>query len=74
MIPTRSSPRIDAARHAAIRNRIIGEGATEETADAWIAAWEARAAEEGLSRGAAYWEAGWTWIGEQRRTRVRPSG
>jgi hypothetical protein len=66
--------RIDEARRAATRNRLISHGATEATADAWIAAWEARAAEEGLSRGAAYWEAGWTWIGEQRRARVRPSG
>jgi hypothetical protein len=38
----RSTPeRIDTARRAATRNRLIGERMTEETADAWIAAWEA---------------------------------
>jgi len=32
----------------------------------------ARAAQDGLERGAAYWDAGWDWIAEQRRTRVQP--
>ncbi|HET9754973.1 MAG TPA: hypothetical protein VFP66_00610 [Candidatus Limnocylindrales bacterium] len=41
------------------RNRLIGEGATEETAVAWIAAWEAKAAEDSLEWGSAYWQAGW---------------
>ena len=69
----RSTPkRIDEARRAATRNRLIGDGASEATADAWIAAWEAQAAQDGLERGAAYWEAGWEWIAEQRRSRVRP--
>ena len=49
----RSTPeRIDAARRAAVRNSLIGEGATEETADAWIAAWEGQArlaADEGVA-------------------------
>ena len=26
----------------------------------------------GLERGSAYWDAGWAWIEEQRRGRVRP--
>jgi hypothetical protein len=69
----RSTPeRIDEARRAATRNRLIGERMTPETADAWIAAWEAKAAEDGLERGSAYWEAGWAWIADQRRTRLRP--
>ena len=69
----RSDPaRIDAAREAAIRNRLIGGGVTEATADAWIAAWEALAARDGLARGAAYWDAGWRWISEQRERRSRP--
>jgi hypothetical protein len=35
----RSTPeRIEAARHAAVRNSLIGDGVTPETADAWIAA------------------------------------
>ena len=68
----RSTPeRIDRARHAATRSRLIGEGVTEETADAWLAAWEAQAADVGLDRGAAYWDAAWEWIAEQRRSRVR---
>jgi hypothetical protein len=45
---------------------------TEPTADAWIAAWETQAAEDGLERGSAYWEAGWAWFAEQRTRRVRP--
>ncbi|HET9754960.1 MAG TPA: hypothetical protein VFP66_00535 [Candidatus Limnocylindrales bacterium] len=69
----RSTPeRIDAARHAAVRNSLIGDGVRPEMADAWIAAWEAQAAEDGLQRGNAYWEAGWTWIAEKRRTRRLP--
>jgi hypothetical protein len=44
---------------------------SDETADGWIAAWEAQAAMEGLERVSAYWDAGWTWIEEQRRSRVR---
>ena len=69
----RSTPeRIDEARRAATRNRLIGERLTESTADAWIAAWEAQAATDGLERGRTYWEAGWAWIAEQREHRVRP--
>ena len=69
----RSTPeRIDEARRAATRSRLIGEGVTESTADAWIAAWEAKAAEEGLERGSEYWQAGWEWIAEQRQHRMRP--
>jgi hypothetical protein len=60
------------ARHAAVRNSLITDGATEETADAWIAAWEAKAAEDGLERGSASWQSGWDWIAEQRQHRVRP--
>ena len=49
----RSTPgRIDEARRAATRKRLISEGVTETTADAWIAAWEAQAARDG-ERGAA---------------------
>jgi hypothetical protein len=43
-----------------------------ETAVAWIAAWEAKAAEVDLERASAYWQAGWDWIAEQRTRRVRP--
>jgi hypothetical protein len=69
----RSTPeRIDVAHRAATRNRLIGERVTPETADAWIAAWETQAAHDGVQRGSAYWEAGWAWIAERRRSRVRP--
>jgi hypothetical protein len=65
----RSTPeRLDDARRAATRNRLIGDRVTPETADAW----EAQAADDGVERGAAYWEAGWAWISEQRRSRTRP--
>jgi hypothetical protein len=72
-ISRRSTPdRIDAARRAAVRANLMSEGATEETADAWIAAWEARAAEDGLERGAGYWQTGVEWIAAGRAHRVRP--
>jgi hypothetical protein len=64
----RGEPIIDAAT----RNRLIGEGATEETADAWIAAWEVQAAQDELGRGADYWDAGWDWIAGQRNVRKAP--
>lgn len=42
--------RIDEARRAATRNHLMGEGVTEATADAWIAAWAAQAVADGLQR------------------------
>jgi hypothetical protein len=47
--------------------RLFGAGATEETADAWIASWAAKAAEDGLEPGSAYWQAGWDRITEKTR-------
>jgi hypothetical protein len=44
-----------------------------ETADAWIAAWDAEAADDGLERGSAYWAAGWAWIAADRRERRDPT-
>jgi hypothetical protein len=64
--------RIDAARRAATRNRLIGERMTEATADAWIAAWEAKAAQDGLERLSAYWQAAWDWIAAQLERRAIP--
>ena len=62
----RSTPeRLDEARRAATRNRLIGERVTPEMADAWIAAWEAQAAHDGLERGSEYWPGG---LGLDRRT------
>lgn len=72
-MPPRSDPaRIDEARQVATRNRLISTGLDDTTADAWIAAWRAQAARDGLERGSAYWEAGWEWIAEQRERRARP--
>jgi hypothetical protein len=69
----RSTPeRIDVAHRAATRNRLIGERVTPETADAWIAAWEAQAAQVGLERGSEFWQAGWDWIAAQRERRAKP--
>jgi hypothetical protein len=73
-VSRRSTPeRIDQARYAATRARLIGEGVTEETADAWIAAWSEQASRDGMERGATYWDAGWAWIAEQRAQRKRPA-
>jgi hypothetical protein len=69
----RSTPeRLDEAGMVATRYRLIGEGMTERTADAWLAAWADQAARDGIERGARYWDAGWDWIAEQRAQRVRP--
>ena len=50
----------------------MGEGVTETTADAWIAAWEAQAARDGLPRDGAYWTAAWEWIAAERRVKREP--
>jgi hypothetical protein len=65
--------RIDAARHAATRNRLVGAGMSEETADRWLAAWADEAARQEVAAGtAAYWERGWDWIEAQREHRREP--
>ncbi len=69
----RSTPeRIDEARRAAIHNRLVGLGVTDATADAWIMAWMAQAARDGIERGSAYWTAAWAWIAAQRERRAKP--
>ena len=52
-------------------NRLVGSDATDETADAWIVAWDTKTAEDRLERGSGYWQAGWDWIAAQREHRVR---
>jgi hypothetical protein len=59
--------RIDEARKAATRNRLIGEHIREATADARLAAWAEQAASDGLERGVTYWNA-------PRGQRARPLG
>ena len=47
-MPRRADPaRIDEARQAATRNRLISSGLDGATADTWIAAWEPQAAQAG---------------------------
>jgi hypothetical protein len=58
--------RIDQAHLAAVRANLMSDGATEDSADAWIAAWEAKAAEDGLVRGQAYWRRP-AWTGRGRK-------
>jgi hypothetical protein len=58
--------RIFEAGRVAIRNRLIGDGLRDVTADDWIARWEGHAARDGVPRDGRYWEAGWNWISEQR--------
>ena len=64
--------RIDDARRYATRNRLIGVGMTDKTADAWIEAWASQAARYGVEPGAGYWDAAWRWISAERQHRVRP--
>jgi hypothetical protein len=72
-VSRRADPRrIDVARRGATRNRLIGEGVTEATAEAWIAARDAKAAQDCLEPGRVYWERGWEWIAAERPRRVRP--
>jgi hypothetical protein len=56
----------------AIRNRFIGTGLGEATAEARIAAWDSHAARDGLERGSTYWEAAWQWIAKQCERRTKP--
>ena len=37
-------------------NRLVGSAATDETADAWIVAWDTKTAEDGFERGSGYWQ------------------
>ena len=62
-VPPIDSRTLDAARHAATRNRLIGEATmSEDRADEWLARWAARASQEGRERDAAYWDAAFEWI------------
>jgi hypothetical protein len=66
----RSTPEpLDDARRAATRRRLTLAGLSEATAEAWIGAWDAQAARDGLQRDGDYWDAAWAWIAEERRQR-----
>ena len=64
--------RLAAAQRAGVHARLVSAGCTAETADAWLDAWAAQAATEGLAVGGRYWDAGWQWIAAQRAERRRP--
>jgi hypothetical protein len=65
--------RIDLARRATIRNRLIeARGLDRDVAERWCDAWEAEAALRGLARDGDYWDAGRLWIDAQCAARKRP--
>jgi hypothetical protein len=61
--------RIHEAQRAGVRARLISSRMMPETADAWLAEWDALAARDGLAIGSGYWTAAWDWIDAQRQTR-----
>lgn len=65
----RSTPaRLEEARRAGFRNRLIGTGMLPERVDAAMAAWDAEAALRGVSEAQrGFWDAAWEWIAEHRR-------
>ena len=67
-----SEQRIDQARRAAIRNRLISTGKDPDVAERWCDAWEAEAALRALKRDGDYWEAGKLWIDAQCAARKQP--
>jgi hypothetical protein len=65
--------RIFAARRVGIRNRLLGEGVSDEMAERWLTAWEAEARSRLLdARTGAFWEPAYEWIAEQRPVRQTP--
>ena len=64
--------RINRARRAAIRNRLISSGKDPAVAERWCDAWEAEAALRDLKRDGDYWEAGRVWIDAQCAARKQP--
>ena len=64
----RSTPtRLEEARRAATRNRLIGDGLPDNDADSLIALWDAEAASRGLRRDVRYWDGAWEWMESRRR-------
>ena len=71
---SRSTPaRLEEARRAATRNRLIGDGLPEDRADALIAAWDSEAGSRGLPRDLRYWDGAWEWIETRRRKQPWPA-
>jgi hypothetical protein len=63
--------RIYAARRAGLSMRLVREARmSEDTAERWIAVWEAEARQRGVNGPTgAWWEPAWDWIAEQRGQR-----
>ena len=55
-----------------MQQRLAGTGVSQELADRWVAASELEAAARGLAHDAAFWDAGWAWIAEERSARKVP--
>lgn len=51
---------------AALKERLWGEGVSDDLAEAWIARWESEAVRRGLKRDATYWHLAAEWIDEER--------
>jgi hypothetical protein len=68
-VPPIRSERIFAAERAGVRNRLIGNGMTPETADRWLNAWVFEATGRGLPRNGRYWQAAWDWIAAESAAR-----
>ena len=65
--------RLHQARRAGTLRRLEVTGISVELAERWVAAWEREAEIRDLPRDGAYWDAGWTWIAEQRSARKVPA-
>jgi hypothetical protein len=73
-VARRADPaRIYQAGRAAIRNRLLSSGITDETAERWLQSWEIEAATRGIPTTGDFWTVGDAWIEEQRAERHRPS-
>ncbi len=64
--------RIDQARRAPIRYRLISSGKDAAVAERLCDAWVAEAALRNLKRDGDYWEAGKVWIDAQCAPRRQP--
>jgi len=66
--------RIFEARRSAVRNRLVSEGMAEQTAEAWVDAWQDEADWQDLERLTPdYWKGAAYWIKDQRKTRKLPT-
>lgn len=63
-----TAARLEEARRAGFRNRLIGSGMSEERADSLIAIWSGEAALRGMRESDnGFWQSCWEWIETRRR-------